>query len=125
MGCSPPGSFVHGIFQARIPEWVAMPPPGELSDPGIKSVSPALQADSLSTEPTRHTATALSSSLALVLTSSLFSPIYYTIFLFYSLSQNTPSSLLPQCLSHAVLFALNTFPFTYFHGSLNNLLQVE
>ena len=25
MGCSPPGSFVHGILQARILEWVAMP----------------------------------------------------------------------------------------------------
>ena len=24
MDCSPPGSSVHGIFQARIPEWVAM-----------------------------------------------------------------------------------------------------
>ena len=24
MGCSPPGSSVHGIFQARIPEWVAI-----------------------------------------------------------------------------------------------------
>ena len=24
-GCSPPGSSVHGIFQARILEWVAMP----------------------------------------------------------------------------------------------------
>ena len=23
MNCSPPGSFVHGIFQARILEWVA------------------------------------------------------------------------------------------------------
>ena len=23
--CSPPGSFVHGIFQARLLEWVAMP----------------------------------------------------------------------------------------------------
>ena len=23
--CSPPGSSVHGVFQARIPEWVAMP----------------------------------------------------------------------------------------------------
>ena len=23
--CSPPGSSVHGILQARIPEWVAMP----------------------------------------------------------------------------------------------------
>ena len=25
MDCSPPGSFVHGIFQARILEWVAIP----------------------------------------------------------------------------------------------------
>ena len=25
MDCSPPGSSVHGILQARIPEWVAMP----------------------------------------------------------------------------------------------------
>ena len=24
-GCSPSGSFVHGILQARIPEWVAIP----------------------------------------------------------------------------------------------------
>ena len=26
MDCSPPGSSVHGIFQARILEWIAMPP---------------------------------------------------------------------------------------------------
>ena len=25
MGCSPPGSTVHGILQARILEWVALP----------------------------------------------------------------------------------------------------
>ena len=25
MDCSPPGSSVHGIFQARILEWVAIP----------------------------------------------------------------------------------------------------
>ena len=25
MDCSPPGSSVHGILQARIPVWVAMP----------------------------------------------------------------------------------------------------
>jgi len=29
MDCSPPGSFVHGIFQARILEWVAFPSPGD------------------------------------------------------------------------------------------------
>ena len=36
MNCSPPGSSVHGRFQARILEWVAI---GELSDLGIKHVS--------------------------------------------------------------------------------------
>ena len=53
MDCSPPGSSVHGILQARILEWVASPPPGDLNT-GIKPmspVSPALQADSLPTEP--------------------------------------------------------------------------
>ena len=25
MDCSPPGSSVHGVLQARIPEWVAVP----------------------------------------------------------------------------------------------------
>ena len=48
MDCSPPGSSVHGILQARILEWVAIPfSPGDLSKPGIKPGSPALQADSL------------------------------------------------------------------------------
>ena len=44
MDCSPPGSFVHGILQARILEWVAMasPPPGDLRDPGIEPTSPCL-----------------------------------------------------------------------------------
>ena len=45
--CSPPGSSVYGILQARILEWVPCPPPGDLPDPEIESRSPALQADSL------------------------------------------------------------------------------
>ena len=36
------GSSVHGIFQARILEWVAFPSPGDLSNLGIKPISPAL-----------------------------------------------------------------------------------
>ena len=50
MDCSPPGSSVHGILQARILEW-PFPSPGDFPDPGIKPVSPALQADSLPSEP--------------------------------------------------------------------------
>ena len=36
---SPPGSSVRGILRARILEWVAMPPAGDLPNPGIKPMS--------------------------------------------------------------------------------------
>ena len=48
--CSPPGSSVHGISQARILEWILplkFPPSGRLPNPGIEPTSPAWQADSL------------------------------------------------------------------------------
>ena len=48
--CDPMDYTAHGILQARILEWVALPSPGDLPDPGIKPGSPALQVDSLSTE---------------------------------------------------------------------------
>ena len=48
---SPPGSCVHGILQARILEWVAMPSSRGLPNPGIESGSLSLQADSLPSEP--------------------------------------------------------------------------
>ena len=55
LDCSPPGSSVHGIF-FRQEYWSGLPfpTPGDLSDPGIEPgspMSPALQVDSLSTEP--------------------------------------------------------------------------
>ena len=37
--CGPPGSSVHGILQASILEWVAQPPPRDLLNPGIESMS--------------------------------------------------------------------------------------
>ena len=37
MDCSPSDSSVHGILQARLLEWVAWPPPGDLSDPGTET----------------------------------------------------------------------------------------
>ena len=46
---SPPGSFVHGILQARILEWAAISF-FRGSSPGIEPGSPALQADSLPAE---------------------------------------------------------------------------
>ena len=54
MGCDPPGSFVYGIFQARIVEWVAISP-GDLPDPGIEPVSlasPALAGGFFTTSAT-------------------------------------------------------------------------
>ena len=50
LDCSPPGSSLHGILQARILEWVAMP--SSRGSPG----SAALQAVSLPTEPRRYPA---------------------------------------------------------------------
>ena len=47
MDCNPPGSSVHGILQARILERVAMPSSRGSSRPRF----PALQADSLPSEP--------------------------------------------------------------------------
>ena len=48
--CSPPFS-VHGILQARILEWVAIPFKGDLPNPGIEPWTRALQMNSLLSEP--------------------------------------------------------------------------
>ena len=50
MDCSPPGSSIHGIFQARILEWVAIPFSRRSSHLGIvleSLVSPALAGRSI------------------------------------------------------------------------------
>ena len=47
MDCSPPGSSVHRILQARLLEWVAISSARGSSDPKIKPGSLELQADSL------------------------------------------------------------------------------
>ena len=48
MDCSLPGSSVHGILQAKYWSGFPFPSPGDLADPGIE---PALQTDSLPSEP--------------------------------------------------------------------------
>ena len=47
MGCSRPGSSVHGISQAQILECVAISSPGDLHVPGIDPTSTEVQAGSL------------------------------------------------------------------------------
>ena len=51
MVCSPPGSSVHGISQARTLEWVAISSSRGLADPGVKPASPALAGGFFITEP--------------------------------------------------------------------------
>ena len=51
MNCSPPGFSVHGISQARILEWVAMPSSRGSSQPRIESASLHWQVDSLPLRP--------------------------------------------------------------------------
>ena len=50
MDCSPPGSSVHTILQARILEWVTIHFWSALPNPGTEPRSLALQADSLPPE---------------------------------------------------------------------------
>ena len=49
--CSLPGSSVHGIFQARVLEWVDISFSRGSSQPRIEPRSPTLQADALPCEP--------------------------------------------------------------------------
>ena len=55
MGYSTPCSSVHGFSQARILEWVAISSSRDLPNPGIEPRSPALEADSLLSEPPEQT----------------------------------------------------------------------
>ena len=57
MDCSLPGSSVHGILQARILDWVAMPSSGDLPHPEIEPVSliPALAGCFFTTSATWET----------------------------------------------------------------------
>jgi len=54
MDCNPPGSSVHGIFQAKNTRVLPFLPPGDLSNPGLKPgspASPALAGGFFTTEP--------------------------------------------------------------------------
>ena len=51
MDCSPPGSSVHGILQAKCWSGLPFPFPGDLPDPEVEPGSLTLQADPLPSEP--------------------------------------------------------------------------
>ena len=65
--CSPPGSSVLGIYQARILEWVAMPSSRKSSQPSDQTASPASPVDS---SPLNHMRSQ-SCSLTVLLTVTL------------------------------------------------------
>ena len=48
---SPPGSFVHGVSQARILDGLLFPSPGDLPNPEIKPTSPTLAGGFFTSEP--------------------------------------------------------------------------
>ena len=52
MDCSPPGSFIHGIFQARILECVSISYSGYLPNSGIEQASSASADGFFTTEQT-------------------------------------------------------------------------
>ena len=60
MDCSPPGSSVHGVSQARRLERVTTSVSREPSDLGIKLTSPALHADSFTPGSSANKETACS-----------------------------------------------------------------
>ena len=50
MDCSPPGSSVHEFFRQEYWSRLPCPSPGDLPDPGIKPVLPALAGRFFTTE---------------------------------------------------------------------------
>ena len=85
MDCSLPGFSVHGIFQARTLEWVAIFFSRYLPNPGIKPRSPALQADALPSEPSEKPKQVKVKAIQSCLT--LCNPVDYTV---QGILQSTP-----------------------------------
>ena len=81
---------VHAIFQARILGWVAIPSSRDLPNLGIESTSPALQADSLSSEspgkPTNTGVDSFSLLQLIFLTQELYGGFLHCRWILYQLS---------------------------------------
>ena len=65
MDCSLLGSSVYGDSPAKTLEWVAMTPPEDLPNLGIEPRSPALQVDSVPSEPPGKHHDSISTTLSL------------------------------------------------------------
>ena len=71
MDCSPPGSSVHGIFQARVLEWVAISFSRRSSRPRNRTQVSQTVSDALLSEPPRKSWCLIMVSLNLVMSLSL------------------------------------------------------
>ena len=102
MDCSLPGPSIHRILEARILEWLPCPPPGDLPDPGIEPVSPALQVDSLPIE---------SPEKPLLCIPKMW--LNYAWFLLMKFKEYIPSGLALFCLILAYIFKIDSHPSMY------------
>ena len=104
MDYSPPGSSVHGILQARMLEWVAIPSPGDFPNSGIKPGSPVFQADSLPSQPQGKPQSSIFSPL---LTSQLF--FFFLFFLFKKISLVIAVGFIHMSSTYHSLYCYFTF----------------
>ena len=100
-GLNLPGSSVHGILQAKYWSGLPFPSPGDLPNPETKPKPPALQADSLSPEPS-----------GLYLLSDECPPF----------SLNVRSTMFQMCVNNSYQ-DLNTYPRTESLKSLQRVLR--
>ena len=138
--CSPPGSSLHGILQARILKWIPLSSPWYLPNPGVKPRSPAWKAvyllskppgkPSLSYTESRPTCSGLQGSYNLTSTSwselicplfSMMHSAFATWAFFLSLLQTLRAPVLPELYTQSSLY--QEFLGTLFHSSIVFLLK--
>ena len=123
MDCSSPGSSVHGIFQERILEWIAIP----FSRASSRPRDWALQADSLSAEPPWKpillTGDAISSFLPYNTTNTVLSdePAKVHLCTYQFLKLRTVTQLPAAIRTHQLL---SLAPKVLFSSSFSGSLQV-
>ena len=83
LDCSLPGSFVHGIFQAKVLlSELLFPSPGNLPDPGIEPLSSALVGGFFTTDPSgwKHSYNEELQFSVVVIMTNVFCFLYLTVY---------------------------------------------
>ena len=89
--CNPPGSFIHGILQARILEWVAIPFPTQGLNPALlyyEQILYSLSHQYLMLKPSGYNSEQEAGNW------------YFVIIFCFSVARSSPTFLLPQVLQH-------------------------